>query len=97
MGADYFFEKSGEMKKIVTTLVLLAHQPYQEEFGLEREVAQSPVRSPLNPSEQPELSSSYVPATCPRIAASPTQKGNVCFLAGGGSRLPSQSVLQCNS
>ena len=24
-GADYFFEKSGEIKKIVTTLVLLAH------------------------------------------------------------------------
>ena len=26
MGADYFFEKSGEMKKIVTTLALLAHE-----------------------------------------------------------------------
>lgn len=28
MGADYFFHESGELKKIVTTLVLLAHKTF---------------------------------------------------------------------
>lgn len=28
MGADYFFYESGELKKIVTTLVLLAHKTF---------------------------------------------------------------------
>lgn len=96
MGADYFFEKSGEMKKIVTTLVLLAHQPYQEGLRLEREAARGPVQTLLDPSEKPETFSSNVPATCPRIAASSTPKNNVCFLAGGGSRLLSKSVLHYN-
>ena len=97
MGADYFFEKSGEMKKIVTTLVLLAHQPYQEDFGLQQEGARGPVHSLFNPSGKTETSSSNVPATCPRIAASSTPMNNICFLAGGGSRFPSKSILRYSS
>jgi DNA-binding NarL/FixJ family response regulator len=96
MGADYFFEKSGEMKKIVTTLVHLAHPSYQQGFGVEREAAKSPLHSLPIPAEQSESFPMNIPSTCPRIAGSPTLKSNVCFLAGGASRTSSRSVLRNN-
>jgi DNA-binding NarL/FixJ family response regulator len=97
MGADYVFEKSGEIKKIVTTLVLLAHQSNQQGFGLEREAAQSTVRSLPKMSEESDPFPLTVPATCPRIAAFPTPKSNVCFLEGSASRSVPRSGLRNNS
>jgi two-component system OmpR family response regulator len=84
MGADYFFEKSGELKKIVTTLVLLAHQSNQQRVGVGREATKNSDHFFSNPLEQPESFPSGVPATCPRIAASLTPKSNACYLARGG-------------
>jgi DNA-binding NarL/FixJ family response regulator len=47
MGADYFFEKSGEMKKIITTLVLLAHHSDQQGVGEEPEASRSFASRPV--------------------------------------------------
>lgn len=95
MGADYVFGKSGEMKTIITTLVLLAHQSYQQGFEGGREAGQSPVRFLSNPPGQSESFRSNVPAICPRIAASLTPTSTMCFLALGDSQTspsPSSTV-----
>jgi DNA-binding NarL/FixJ family response regulator len=83
MGADYFFEKSGELKKIVTTLVLLAHQSKSERIGAKREAARDPVHFLSNPLQQTQSLPSGIPATCPRITASLAPRSNTCFLARG--------------
>ena len=93
LGADYFFEKSGGVKKIITTLVLLAHQTYQQGFRSGREAAQNPIRSRSIPSDQSTSFPWSVPATCPRMAASSTSGSDVCFLAGGASQTTSGAVL----
>lgn len=93
MGADCVFEKSGEIKTIIATLMLLAHQSYQQGFGGGREAGQSPVRSLSNPLGQSESFRSNVPVIYPRIAASLTSTKTVCFLAVGDSQTTSRSVL----
>ncbi|MCX6143018.1 MAG: response regulator [Ignavibacteriales bacterium] len=84
MGADYFFEKSGEMKKIVTTLVLLAHQLPQQKPRVEHETTTRILHSLLNPSDQSLSVPLGVLVVCPRIASPLAPKSTVCFLAGGG-------------
>ena len=51
LGADYVFAKSGEIKRIVTTLVYLAHRAYQRPLPGNREAFQRPVQSLPVPSE----------------------------------------------
>lgn len=94
MGADYFFEKSGEMKKILTTLVLLSHQSHQQGFLTDRDIPDRADRLHLDHMEQSEFSAANVPATCPRIAASSSPKNDLCFLAGGASRVLSTPTLE---
>ncbi len=97
MGADYFFEKSGEMKKIVTTLVLLSHQASQQKFWMGREIATSPVRSLPDRLDQSTPSLFNVPETCPRKAASPGLNSRKCFLVFDDSQKISRSILQQKS
>ena len=94
MGADYFFEKSGELKKIVTTLVLLAHNNDQQgidQNGNQGENSSHPVPNEFHASQPPF--SGITPATCPRLAASSTAKSKSCFLVGGAPRSASPSAL----
>jgi two-component system response regulator DevR len=97
MGADYFFEKSGEMKKIVTTLVLLAHQPPQQKYEVASETVTSPGRSPLYPWDRSKSLPNNAPETCPRLAASPVPKSNLCFLATGAYQATFKSIPRRNS
>jgi two-component system response regulator DevR len=81
LGAEYFYEKSSEMKKIITTLVLLAHRSSQQGLG-ESEGAVYRIAHPLpKPSEQTESFPFSVPANCPRFAESPASNASVCLLA----------------
>jgi DNA-binding NarL/FixJ family response regulator len=94
MGADYFFDKTRDIKKIVTTLVLLAHQSPQQKPVGGRETAPRLVRSLLDTSVQTKSIPSTVPENCPRIVASPGVKSNECFLAGGASPASSRPILR---
>jgi DNA-binding NarL/FixJ family response regulator len=89
MGADYFFEKSSEVKKIITTLVLLAHQSSQQGPCVGQEPAQRYIRSVLCPSELSDSFPSIDEAICPRRGTSSTLNGTMCFLSGGGSNITS--------
>jgi len=93
LGADYFFQKSGEIKKIVTTLVLLAHQSYQEGIRVEPEAVQNPARCHPGTSGQSDSFPSDVSATYSRIAAFPRSKSNGCFPAHVASQTASRLVL----
>jgi DNA-binding NarL/FixJ family response regulator len=97
MGADYFFEKSGEMKKIVTTLVLLAHQSSPQKVGGARETATSLIRSFLHPQDESTTVPLNVSQSCPRLATSPVLKSNVCFFAAGAYQTTSKPLLRQNS
>jgi DNA-binding NarL/FixJ family response regulator len=94
MGADYFFEKSGELKKIVTTLVLLAHANDQQAIAQDGNQEAISNRPFPNESHAPQLPfSGIAPATCPRLIGSPTAKSKTCFLVGGASRSGSPSAI----
>lgn len=88
MGADYFFEKSSEMKRLVTTLVLLAHQPPRQKTEVWPETIPGSVPSVLNPPEEWGLNSSGVPENCPRMGAFHPANRTICFLAGSPGRTP---------
>jgi DNA-binding NarL/FixJ family response regulator len=94
LGADYFFEKSGDIKKIVTTLVLLSHQPPQQKFEVASETVTSHVHSLPYPWDRLKSLPNNLPQTCPRLAASPALKSNVCFLASGAYQTTSKPVFR---
>jgi DNA-binding NarL/FixJ family response regulator len=93
LGADYFFEKSGEMKKIVTTLVLLAHHTNRQE-SLQVEDSAEIFHNPISlASEGPGLDlKSLTPVACPRLHDVPAAKNTYCFLLGAASRNASSSL-----
>jgi DNA-binding NarL/FixJ family response regulator len=93
LGADYFFQKSGEIKKIVTTLVLLAHQSYRERIWVDQDAAQNPTRCVPGMSGQSDSIPSSVAATYARIAAFPRSKSNGRLLACSASHTTSRLVL----
>lgn len=78
LGADYFFEKSGELKKIVTTLVLLAHKAFQQPSDPEKTSASSVLLQPMY--------SASIPVSCPRAGSGSMLKDHPCFLAANGIR-----------
>ena len=84
MGADYFFEKSGQMKKIVTTLVLLAHQLSPKKLGEGRETPTGLVRSLLVPMDQSPSVPFSAAVVCPRTASALAPRSAPCFLAASG-------------
>ncbi len=94
MGADYFFEKSGELKKIVTTLVLLAHNVPQKSVVENEDQRQNlnHLLSHTPPASEPAFSG-LTPATCPRIKSTLATKSTSCFLVGAAPRSPSSSVV----
>jgi DNA-binding NarL/FixJ family response regulator len=94
LGADYFFEKSGEMKKIVTTLVLLAHHADRQD-SLQVEDSAEIFHNPISLTpEGPGLDlKSLTPAVCPRLYDAPAAKNAYCFLLGAASRNASSSSL----
>jgi DNA-binding NarL/FixJ family response regulator len=94
LGADYFFEKSSELKKIVTTIVLLAHQSNQTRNRTEQETVRRSIRSFLRVEEPSKSFQLDVAAVCPRLAISPGAKSNVCFLAGIPSQISSRSIVR---
>lgn len=97
LGADYFFEKSGEIKKIVTTLVLLAHQSQQQRFRSDRRVAQKPVRSRSIPSDQSTSLPQSVPETSSRTSAPSISKSDGRYLKGSATKTTSRVNLHRTS
>jgi DNA-binding NarL/FixJ family response regulator len=94
MGADYFFEKSGELKKIVTTLVLLAHNDDQHGVAQTGNQQESTGRPTPNSSQAPQLPfSGLVPVACPRLVTSRAAKSKSCFLVAGAPRTSSSSAV----
>jgi DNA-binding NarL/FixJ family response regulator len=94
MGADYFFEKSGELKKIVTTLVLLAHNNDEQGVSDDANQEEGSNRPFHHESYSPQLPfSGIAPATCPRLTASPTAKIKSCFLVGNAPRSISATAV----
>lgn len=98
MGADYFFEKSGELKKIVTTLVLLAHDNNRQDLVKELNQGEDSGHPFPDTSRAPQPTfSDLTPATCPRLTATPTTKGKSCFLVGGAQPTAPLSPLPLTS
>ena len=93
LGADYFFEKSGGIKKIVTTLVLLAHRSYQKEIKVEPLAVQNPFCCAPGTSGQQDPLQLGVPAAYTRIAASPISISKARFLVHRAPRTISKLVL----
>jgi DNA-binding NarL/FixJ family response regulator len=90
MGADYFYQKSSDMKKIVTTLVLLAHEACQRGLENKQKTGQ----------KSPSASSSFSPRTpviCPRIATAPALNNNFCYIAGVPTRTASGAYAPLTS
>jgi two-component system response regulator DevR len=81
-GADYFFEKSSEMKQLVTALVLLSHESSRQKFASGFESIPSVVGfHPASP-DLPDISSLDFPEDCPRLAAFQASGTAICFLTG---------------
>jgi DNA-binding NarL/FixJ family response regulator len=90
LGADYFFEKSHEIKKIITTLVLLAHRSYQEKIEVRHEVAVPRLLPSMTVARIAPLNS---PASYPRTALTPISMHCVYFFTGDASHIKSKLVL----
>ncbi len=94
MGADYFFEKSGELKKLVTTLVLLAHGNSQQssvEHGHRGDATTQPSDDSLPAAPQTLLN--VIPEVCPRLIAISKAKSRSCFLTGTAQRSTSSPSI----
>ena len=93
LGANYFFEKSGDIKKIVTTLVLLTHQSSCQGFGVERRGAWDSVDVVQTPPVQSGSLPPNAPAMGQRRDASRASKNNAFVVACNVYRTSSRMVL----
>jgi DNA-binding NarL/FixJ family response regulator len=71
MGADFFFEKSGQIKQIVTTLVLLAHYGAPPEPGATSVTFQDQLRYDSSLTEPETHASANTPTICPLVSGAP--------------------------
>lgn len=65
MGGDFFFEKSGQLKQIVTNIVLLAHNGYRQGYGAELTTEQDPTSYVSNAAVPEPYPSGIKRTICP--------------------------------
>jgi DNA-binding NarL/FixJ family response regulator len=89
MGADYFFEKSSATKKLITTLVSLAHQSFQQKAEGMPEINRLVAGSFDTLTNSSQTAFSISPGSCPRLVELSPAGNRVCFLAGNLRHAPS--------